>query len=280
MNTAQPVADEYRSLGPLQTRILTHQRYSERPNDPDLDVRRALRLSPEGELLDVGCGTGEFLRRLRADGHTGRLCAIDASQAAVDAAGAVQGVEARLGDAQALPYPDAGFDAVTARHMLYHVPDPVRAIRQARRVLRKGGRFAAVVNIERPMPLINATVDAVLAAHGIAGDTPADAAVHAGNLPGMVESAFGAGEGEGNGEGNGAGEIEVVRVENALVFHDAEPVLRYCLSMLTLSGVPQDGPVREAIEADLAGAVRERFAATGGVWRDPKGYVVCTAVHA
>lgn len=167
MNSAQPVADEYRSLGPLQTRILTHQRHSERPNDPDLDVLRALRLSPAEGLLDVGSGTGEFLRRLRAEGHTGRLCAIDASQAAVDAAGAVQGVEALRGDAQALPYPDASFDAVTARHMLYHVPDPVLAIEQARRVLRAGGRFAAVVNIRCPMPLINASVDAVLDAHGI-----------------------------------------------------------------------------------------------------------------
>ena len=263
MNSAQPVADEYRSLGPLQTRILTHQRHSERPNDPDLDVLRALRLSPAEGLLDVGSGTGEFLRRLRAEGHTGRLCAIDASQAAVDAAGAVQGVEALRGDAQALPYPDASFDAVTARHMLYHVPDPVLAIEQARRVLRAGGRFAAVVNIRCPTPLINASVDAVLDAHGIEHHRPADSTVHAGNLPGMVESVFGA--------------CEVVTVENALVFHEPEPVLRYCLSMLTLAGTPQDGPVREAIEADLAVEVRERFTAAGGVWRDPKGYVVCTA---
>ena len=71
----------------------------------DLDVLRALDLDPAGALLDVGSGTGEFQRRLRAEGHAGRLCVLDMSQAAVDAAGAVQGVEGFLGDAQAFPSP-------------------------------------------------------------------------------------------------------------------------------------------------------------------------------
>ena len=191
MTTDDLIADEYRSLTPLQTRILTHQRYSENAMDVELDVLRALRLDPAAALLDVGSGTGAFQRRLRAEGHTGRLCVLDMSQAAVDAAEAVQDVVGFLGDAQALPVPDAAFDAVTARHMLYHVPDPVLAIREARRVLRPGGRFAAVVNLAETTPLMDDVVNTVLAAHGFGPlEGSGAASVHSGNLPGMFEAVF------------------------------------------------------------------------------------------
>ena len=259
------IAEEYRTLTPLQTRILTHQRYTEGRNDVDLDVLQALALDPTDAVLDIGSGTGEFQRRLRAEGHTGRLAVVDMSQAAVDAAGAVQGVEGFLGDAQALPIPDASFDAVTARHMLYHVPDPVLAIREARRVLRPGGRFAAVVNRTATMPMMFGILDEVLAAHGYEHSALAGSSVHAGNLPGMVESVFGA--------------CEVVTVDSALVFREPEPIIAYCLTALTMSGVPNDGPVHDQVEADLEDAIRARFAELGGVWRDPKGYVVCVGVQ-
>jgi SAM-dependent methyltransferase len=264
MMTDDLVADAYRSLTPLQTRMLTHQRYSETENDVDLDVLRAVGPEPGAALLDVGSGTGDFQRRLRAEGHTGRLCVLDLSQAAVDAAEAVQGVEGFLGDAQALPFPDATFDAVTARHMLYHVPDPVLAIREARRVLRPGGRFAAVVNLAGTTPLINDVVSTVLAAHGCGPGEPArKISVDSLNLPGFFDVAF--------------SETEVITVEGALVFHEPEPVIAYCSTMLGLGGVPEAGAERERIEADLEAEIRGRFAEYGGVWRDPKGYVVCVA---
>ena len=264
MTTEDLIADEYRSLTPLQTRILTHRRYSETANDVDLDVLRALGLDPAAALLDVGSGTGEFQRRLRAEGHTGRLCVLDMSQAAVDAAEAVQDVVGFLGDAQALPFPDATFDAVTARHMLYHVSDPVLAIREARRVMRPGGRFAAVVNVADTTPLINDVVNTVLASHGYsrtygAGNISADAD----NLPGLLDVVF--------------SEKEVICVNSALVFDEPEPIIRYCLTMLRFGGVPDEGPKREQVEADLEAEILRRFAEYSGVWRDPKGYVVCVA---
>ena len=265
MPDANVVADGYRDLSPLRTRILTHQRYSERPDDPDLDVIRAIALDGSQALLDVGSGTGVFLGRLRAEGHTGRLCAVDASQAAVDAAGAVAGVTATLGDAQELPFDAAEFDAVTARHMLYHVDDPTLAVREARRVLRPGGRFAAVVNRTGTTPLMAELVDTVVRRHGVRPPPGPGDRVHAGNLPEMVEEAFGA--------------CDVRTVDSALVFHEPEPVARYCLSTLTLRGVPGEGPLRDAVARDVEAEVRLRFAALDGVWRDPKGYVVCTGVR-
>jgi ubiquinone/menaquinone biosynthesis C-methylase UbiE len=260
------IADEYRDLSPLQTRILTHQRYSEGVNDVDLDVIRAAEIGPAHSVLDIGSGTGEFLRRLRAEqAHTGRLVAFDASAAAVEAAAALDGVEGVLGDAQSMPFAEEEFDVVTARHMLYHVPDPVLAIREARRVLRPGGRFAAVVNRVDPTPMMTEAVDTVLRGFGSAvpGGGKTEMPVHAQNLPGMVDEVFGA--------------VRVVTVNGALVFTEPEPVIRYCLSTLTLSGVPQEGPLRAEVEAGVEAEVRRRFDELGGVWRDPKGYIVCVA---
>jgi SAM-dependent methyltransferase len=48
------------------------------------------------------------------------------------------------GDAQALPFADATFDAAYAINVLEHVPDPVRVVTQAGRLLSAGGRFLAV----------------------------------------------------------------------------------------------------------------------------------------
>jgi ubiquinone/menaquinone biosynthesis C-methylase UbiE len=57
-----------------------------------------------------------------------------------------QGVDARVGDIQALPFADGEFDAVVANFMLYHVPDVQRGLAEVARVLRPGGRLVAATN--------------------------------------------------------------------------------------------------------------------------------------
>jgi SAM-dependent methyltransferase len=54
-------------------------------------------------------------------------------------------VEFRVGDAEELPFADASFDAVVMNFGLLHLARPERAIAEARRVLRTGGRFAFTV---------------------------------------------------------------------------------------------------------------------------------------
>src|SRR5690606_19472395 len=49
----------------------------------------------------------------------------------------------RQHSATELPYDDDSFDVMFANHMLYHVPDVPLALREARRVLKPGGRFYA-----------------------------------------------------------------------------------------------------------------------------------------
>lgn len=244
------VLDEYLSLDPLQTRIDTHVRYSERSYDLEADVISALSLQPGASVLDIGFGTGSFLRRL-GDGYT--LTGVDTSDAAIAAA---DGFTARWADAQDLPFEDGSFDAVTARHMLYHVPDPVRAISEARRVLRSGGIFAAVVNIENATPGLVGLVAEAVAAHGI--EHSFSVPVHSGNLPGMVRSVF--------------GRADVVQRDNALVFASPEPVVAYAVSCLTGFGVAAGDPRRPSIVDTI-----RQLAVEQPVLRDPKGYVVVSA---
>ena len=99
-------------------------------------------------LLDVGCGTGSLSFSL-ADGlPEASITGIDYGQAYVDYARS-QASDRRLtfeqGDASALPYPDAAFDATLSLLVLNFVPDAVRAAAEMARVTKTGGVVAASV---------------------------------------------------------------------------------------------------------------------------------------
>jgi len=107
-----------------------------------LYVERAA-LRPGRLALELGCGTGLFLERVARSGAT--LVGIDVS---VDLLGRARSRTAPLanvrileGDAHRLPFPDATFDAVYGSSILHHL-DLVAALREAKRVLKVGGRVA------------------------------------------------------------------------------------------------------------------------------------------
>jgi ubiquinone/menaquinone biosynthesis C-methylase UbiE len=99
------------------------------------------------DALDAGCGTGFLALELAARGH--RVTGIDFAPAMVARArekAALQGLAARFdeGDAEHLPYPDASFDLVISRHVLWTLPHPKAALSEWLRVLRPGGRLAVI----------------------------------------------------------------------------------------------------------------------------------------
>ncbi|HLY93276.1 MAG TPA: class I SAM-dependent methyltransferase [Gaiellaceae bacterium] len=101
-------------------------------------VIEALALSGDDRLLDVGCGGGSFLRHAVAT--TG--CAakgVDHSRDMVKLAAPY----AVYGEAEALPFGDGEFTAVSSIVAFFFFPDPVAALREMRRVLDPGrGRLA------------------------------------------------------------------------------------------------------------------------------------------
>lgn len=97
-------------------------------------------------VLEAGPGCGELAERMV--GELGvRVVAVDQSERMVELTRA-RGVEALVGDVQALPFPDGAFDAAVAAWVLHHVPDLARAVDELARVLRPGGRLVAVTNGE------------------------------------------------------------------------------------------------------------------------------------
>jgi len=100
-------------------------------------------LSPGMRVLDLGSGAGN-VARLAAElvGPDGAVVGIEKDPAAVELARrhtAEPNVEFRVADAQTLDGVEDGFDAVTGRLILLHVPDPVGVLRQAAARVRPGG---------------------------------------------------------------------------------------------------------------------------------------------
>jgi ubiquinone/menaquinone biosynthesis C-methylase UbiE len=104
--------------------------------------------APGETVADVGCGNGAYLAELARRGFVGRVLGLDLSPGMLAAARERSPGYAGLiaADATALPLPDGSADLTLAMHMLYHVPDPLQAVRELRRVTRPGGRVVIGLN--------------------------------------------------------------------------------------------------------------------------------------
>jgi ubiquinone/menaquinone biosynthesis C-methylase UbiE len=86
-------------------------------------------------VLDVGCGTGVFLRLCADRGAS--VAGLDATERLLARARRrVPEADLRLGDMQALPFADDAFDLVTGFTSFFYADDPAAALREAARVAR------------------------------------------------------------------------------------------------------------------------------------------------
>lgn len=103
-------------------------------------------LSGGFRIADIGCGTGEFARRLLQLYPQSTLVGVDLIAPHLDIARkrcAAHGDRAtfRTGDAFALEFADDNFDLTVNRHMLQAVPQPERVVGELMRITRPGGRL-------------------------------------------------------------------------------------------------------------------------------------------
>jgi len=106
-------------------------------------------LPSDQDILDVGCGTGQFAARVLAGFPKARLWAMDLSQGMLrqchrrcgDADGRLHLVQ---GDSERLSFPDDMFDAITCTHSFHHYPRQAQVALEMFRVLRPGGRLLII----------------------------------------------------------------------------------------------------------------------------------------
>lgn len=119
-----------------------------------LPVERVLALVEvkAGErVLDVGCGPGVFAVPLaRAVGQSGHVFAVDLREEMVEACrrrvetAGLSNVTVRRSEESSIPLPPSCVDLVFACHLLHELEDPAALLADLRRVLKPGGRLAAV----------------------------------------------------------------------------------------------------------------------------------------
>jgi SAM-dependent methyltransferase len=101
---------------------------------------------PGQQVVDVGCGPGALTAELVARLGDDSVAAVDPSDSFVTAARArFPGLAVQRATAEALPFPDARFDAALAQLVVHFMSDPVAGLREMRRVTREDGTVAACV---------------------------------------------------------------------------------------------------------------------------------------
>lgn len=120
----------------------------------------------QGEVLDVGCGTGALTFAIAKNQAVSKIVAVDVSEAFLGYARYHTGdprISFELGDVQNLRFPDASFDQCLALLVMRFIPDPPKAAREMRRVTQPGGVVAtAMWDTKGDNELINSLWDAAL----------------------------------------------------------------------------------------------------------------------
>src|SRR2546425_1880561 len=102
---------------------------------------------PKGRLLDVGCGNGQFLAKMRDFGW--EVVGIEPDGKAVKVARERFGLYVYENTPEETSFTSNEFEAVTLNHVIEHLWDPVNVLRECRRVLKPGGKLVAITpNIE------------------------------------------------------------------------------------------------------------------------------------
>lgn len=92
---------------------------------------------PDGsKVLDIGCNSGEFMALLEKKGCD--VYGVDVADAVLEKA-KERGLKVQKADAEALPFEDGSFDVVVCMEVLVHLHDPVKALKEFRRVLKPSG---------------------------------------------------------------------------------------------------------------------------------------------
>jgi SAM-dependent methyltransferase len=143
------VRSQYRTAANLNARIDLHARFSANPYPWQRWIFDHLAAPKRARILELGCGpatlwTGNLDRIPEGWDITLSDLSLGMLNAATNTLGeAACSFAKTVADAQSIPFGDGRFQVVLANHMLYHVPDRARALREIARVLAPAGMLYA-----------------------------------------------------------------------------------------------------------------------------------------
>jgi ubiquinone/menaquinone biosynthesis C-methylase UbiE len=113
------------------------------------EAAKRMNLSPGHKVLDLGCGIGGATFPVAdAIGPNGLAAGVDISSALIEVASRRAsnrpGIEFRVGDACAIPYPDGFFDFARTERVFLYLPDRLSAILEMKRVVKQGGHVLLI----------------------------------------------------------------------------------------------------------------------------------------
>jgi SAM-dependent methyltransferase len=118
-----------------------------------LPVLDRMRLSPEDNVLDVGCGAGWLSRLLAEQVPEGRVVGVDISDEMIRRArrsnADLENAMFVIGEVEELPWDANFFNHAISVEAAYYWPDPLAALREIQRVLREGGKAWLLINYYR-----------------------------------------------------------------------------------------------------------------------------------
>jgi ArsR family transcriptional regulator len=148
--------DDWQRLLELRGEHLGPSSHAHSIDDADRAIYRAIIdltvTTPIGSLLDVGCGRGQILKLLAS--RATRAVGVDIDEKARELARAelmiagVPGCSLRKGDMYRLPFDDHEFDTIILDDVLVNAEHPVRALIEARRLLKPGGRVLLLLSVD------------------------------------------------------------------------------------------------------------------------------------
>ncbi|MDQ3327660.1 MAG: class I SAM-dependent methyltransferase [Chloroflexota bacterium] len=228
----ETVRKQYDNSANLGARAALHQRYSTNPYPWFRWLFDQLDLPSDARVLELGSGPGTLWVENQDRVPDGwRVTLTDLSAGMVDEAcgklhEGMNHVAFQVADAQNLPFANATLDAVIASHMLYHVPDRQRALREIARVLVPGGELYAATNGASNLDRIKTLKRTYFPRYAATDE----------------ESRL-----EGFTLENGAAQVREVfpdvalrRYRDALVVTEAEPLVAYILSTMFAQAAQRD----------------------------------------
>ena len=238
---AELLREQYKDGSNLDARIRLHVRFSTNRYGMFRWIFDRFAIHADACVLEIGAGTAQLWTR-NADRIPPRW-RIALSDFSPGMLGEVRANVARIGrpfalmaaDVQALPFPDATFDAVIANHMLYHVPDIARGIREIRRVLVPGGACYAATFSEANMQEFDALTLRFL------GSALSNSARRfgLGNGGDLMRASFPS--------------VDLQRYPDSLVVTEAQPLMDYINSTRLHAAAPEErkAAMRSFIESEL-----------------------------